>query len=120
MNSLIIKESPTTPEVKFEASKGTFYIAGRSYPENVDDFYQPLIHYLQKYIENSQAKTELSFRWLYYNSATSQIIVKLIMLLKDSCPNFIIKWYCSGDFELMIEKGLELKEVLDVNLEIVK
>ena len=119
MDNLIIEACPTTPEVKFEADNGIFYISGKSYPENVHDFYDPLFDYLKQYIKNPQPTTEFAFRWQYYNSATSQIIVRLIMMLEESCSNFVVKWYCSEDFELMSEKGFELKETLEINLDII-
>ena len=118
MENLIIEKTNETPQVIFNGDKGFFSIAGKSYPENVTDFYQPLLDYIESYKLNPQEKTTLEFRWLYYNTSTSKMIVKIIMLLKDANKDFEIKWICKKDFDVIIEKGKELKEVLEVNLSI--
>ena len=118
MEQLIIKANNDTPEINFDGEKGVFSIIGKSYPENTKDFYNPLIKYIELYKLNPQEKTSIEFNWLFYNTATSKIIVKLIMLLKDLDNQFEVKWFCDKNNDFLIEKGMELKEILDVNFNI--
>lgn len=118
MEKLIIKATNETPEVNFDGDIGLFSISGKSYPENVYSFYKPLFDYIELYKANHSEKTTIEFRWLYYNTSTSKMIVKIIMMLKDISKEFEIKWICKKEFDVIIEKGEELKEVLGLNLNI--
>lgn len=119
MKPLIINAENETPEINFDGDKGVFSLTGKSYPENVDIFYKPLLEYIEEYQLNPKEKTIIEFNWLYYNTATSKIIVKIVMLMKKLSGEFEVKWICQKERELLIEKGLELKEILDVNFNIV-
>jgi hypothetical protein len=118
LEQLIIKANTDTPEINFDGEKGVFSIIGKSYPENTGDFYDPLIEYIELYKLNPKVKTSIEFNWFFYNTATSKVIVRIIMLLKDLSKEFEVKWFCYKDNDLLIEKGMELKEILDVNFNI--
>lgn len=117
MEPLVISGLGENPSVNFNGGSGVFAISGKSYPENVNDFYKPVLDYLEQYKASPQTKTILDFNWLYYNTATSKIIVKIIMslkALKDQNKSVEIIWHCKKSDDLMIEKGEELKEVIDM------
>jgi hypothetical protein len=115
METIVIPQTNETPRIVLDASKGIFSFTGKSFPENVNDFYDETIKYIEKYLNQPTDKTTLEFSWLYFNTATSKIIVKLIMLLKSvnkTGKSLDIKWYCSPDDDLIIEKGNEFQELL--------
>jgi protein tyrosine phosphatase len=121
MQALIIKQTNETPDIELNAPNGTFSFIGKSFPENVNDFYGETLKYLELYVQQPQEKTILEFYWLYFNTATSKIIVKIIMLLKSVTKQgkaFEINWKCSKDDDLMIEKGEEFKELLGAGFSI--
>ena len=116
MKKLIIEEGKETPKIHMDGDNGHFSISGKSYPENVYDFYEPVFEYIEQYQQNSSPKTTLEFNWLYYNTATSKVIMKIIMRLKEISPDFQINWYYKKDFDLIMEKGEEIKDILDVKM----
>jgi hypothetical protein len=121
MQTLVIPQTNETPEIVLNGAKGIFSFAGKSFPENVNDFYNETIHYLEAYVLQPKDKTTLEFSWLYFNTATSKMIVKIIMLLKTvnkSGKSLDIKWYCSPDDDLIIEKGNEFAELLGADFSI--
>ena len=122
MDSFNLLPTNETPEVSLNASKGLFTFKGKSYPENVNEFYEPILRYIQEYTLQPQEKTTLEFNWLYFNTATSKIIVKLILELKAVKANgkhFQIRWLCKANDDLMLEKGEEFKDLLDVDFSII-
>ncbi len=122
MEALLILATNETPSVSLKATEGTFSFTGKSYPENVNDFYDNILNYLHNYVQNPVENTILEFTWSYYNTATSKIMVKIIKELKtviNKGKAFEIKWNCKPNDDLMIEKGEELKEILDVNFSII-
>ena len=119
MEQLIINAINETPEINFDGDKGIFSISGKSYPEDVNSFYKPVFDYIDLYKKNPQGKTTIEFKWIYFNTATSKIIVSIIMSMKEWSKEFEVKWICDKDKELLIDKGLELQDILDVNFKIV-
>ena len=119
MDIIEINATSKTPEVHFDGNKGFFSISGKSYPENVKAFYDRLIDYLKKYKENPAENTVLEFNWLYYNTSTSKMIIELILLSEDISGNVELRWVAEKDFDLMIQKGEELNEILDLDMKIV-
>ena len=120
MAKLIIQATKETPTVELDGQKGLFSISGKCYPENVTYFFKPILDYIEIYKEKPNENTTLVFNWLYYNTATTKNIIKIIMRLKDLSKNFQIDWICKKEFDLIIEKGKELKEILNVNMNIIE
>lgn len=119
MEPLIINKTQETPLINLNGDEGIFSISGISYPENVVAFYKPVFDYIELYKLMPREKTILEFNWMYYNTGTSKAIVRMIFALKDVCKEFEVKWYCQDDLDIMIEKGIELKEMLNINLNVV-
>lgn len=121
MQTIVIPPTNETPEIVLNGANGTFSFAGKSFPENVNEFYNESIQYIETYTKQPRDKTILEFRWLYFNTATSKIIVKIIMLLKNmNMPGKMleIKWYCSPDDDLILEKGNEFSELLGADFSV--
>lgn len=116
MDPLFIDPTEETPQVHFDASRGYFRISGKSYPEDLLKFYNPLLDYIQEYVLNPAPLTRFELSWLYYNTATSKMLVRLLILLRDHCPDLLVKWVCRKDYDLMIEKGEELRDLLGIKL----
>lgn len=120
MEPLVIAPGAETPAIDFNASSGVFKFSGKSYPENVNDFYRSILEYIEEYKKAPASNTILEFDWLYYNTATSKMIIKILVLFKSISTDLVVKWHCKTDNELMIEKGEEIKEVLEINMEIIR
>jgi hypothetical protein len=119
MDTLFIRKTSETPQINLNGDAGIFSITGFSYPENVVSFYKPVFDYIEEYKLNPREKTILEFNWIYYNTGTSKMIVRIILELKDLSKEFEVKWFCQNDVDIMIDKGKELKEMLDINLSII-
>ncbi len=57
MEVIKIKGSDDTPNVILDAANGIFEISGRSLPEDVAAFYEPIIDWLDEYAESPNEKT---------------------------------------------------------------
>ena len=56
-NELNISSSEFSPEVDFNAGSGILSISGRSMPEDVGSFFEPIIEWIDEYIENARDQT---------------------------------------------------------------
>jgi hypothetical protein len=119
MTNIKINESTQSPEILFDFEKAEISISGKSYPENVNDTYKELIAAINIYRENPQKETTINFNWLYYNTATSKIIIKILLDLKTTNTKLNVNWVVKKDFEMMIEKAKLISEVMDIEVNII-
>ena len=105
MEPLIIKPTNRTPKVELDPANGKFEISGRSFPENLFEFYNPVLDWLQEYANNPHPKTKLSVRFIYYNSASYKIFLKVLKILlgiyTDGNEVTVYWYYEKRDIELL-------------------
>lgn len=95
MNSLVIQKTDSTPEITF-LNKGELKITGRSLPEDVHKFYDPLIEWVKR-LETDKVKIDLKLEYL--NTSSTKKVLNLLIAL-DENPNLKhidINWYYEFD-----------------------
>jgi hypothetical protein len=120
MDIIKIKGTDDTPSVILDAASNFFEIAGRSLPEDVAAFYSPIIDWLDKYIQSPNPKTNFNFKLVYFNTASSKLLLDILMKLEELHKNgkeVLVKWHYSEDDEDMKEAGEEYADIVDVPFE---
>jgi len=115
---LFIEKTDDTPEVIFDAEKKFISIKGRSLPENAFWFYRPLLDWMREYCSSNRNPTLMELSLDYFNSSSGRFIYELLSIVEENEKNrnaFEVRWYVDPDDELMIEKGEELKGLLELN-----
>jgi len=92
MAALRIEPADDTPLVIMDKEKEVFEISGKSMPEDVVGFYQPVFDWIDAYKKDPLEKTVLVFKLIYFNTASSKVFLDLLM-----------------KFESIIEKGFEVE-----------
>jgi hypothetical protein len=103
MNLLTIEATPSTPAVNFRED-GRMLIEGKSHPEDVNIFYDPLFEWLVG-LNVETAKLDINLE--YINSASAK---KLLGLLKNLDANIkikslIVNWHYEEGDEDVLETG---------------
>lgn len=113
MKALKIKGSSDIPTVYFDSKKGKLFMGGSSLPENVIEFFQPIMQWLDDYKQNSSTSTTVEFNFEYLNTASTNMMARIIeslQTLKSINSDVSITWcYATGDYD-MKELGMELLE----------
>lgn len=129
MNALIIKETLATPRIEFDVAKNNFELQGCSRPEDVRDFYAPIIKWLTEFKdsvdENFKAKHAedpmvFKFKFDYFNSSSAKFILDILVLINQIHSQGLkmrIDWYFDENDDDMKEVGEELSEVVDFQFE---
>lgn len=120
MEVIKIAGTDDTPGVVLDTGNDVFEISGRSLPEDVISFYEPVLNWLDEYAENPKPKTEFVFRLTYFNTASSKVLLDILMKLEDissSGKEVLVKWYSPDDDEDMQEAGEEYADIVDVEFE---
>ncbi len=120
METLRIEPTDDSPLVILDAETGHCEISGKSLPEDVVAFYQPVIGWLNDFEKAGREQVDLTFRLLYFNTASSKQLLDVMMALEDIAAagkKALIKWYSVEEDEEMQEAGQEYAEMVDIPFE---
>ncbi len=121
LKRLYIEPADDLPGVILDPKKNDFRIWGRILPEDGAKFFQPILDWVEKYIENPNEETIFYFRLDYYNSSTARMLTKLIVILEqiqETNNKVKVVWEHDEDDEVMQERGEELKSISYLPFEI--
>jgi hypothetical protein len=110
MNTFEIEATNSTPSVVYH-DEGKLIIKGRSFPENVDEFYKAVFDLLEEI--NTRVMT-VDIDLEYINSASSKKILYLLKML-DKNPmitDLTVIWRYEEDDEDILESGQIYEEFL--------
>ncbi len=121
MEPLQIAATEESPGINFDKENGKFLIFGKSFPEEVKKFYNPVIYWLEEYIKEPNEESIFEFRFEYFNSATSTILLEIFYMLEQiiTAKNKKVKifWnYLEVDDD-MLDTGQEYEEMIKIPFE---
>lgn len=122
MEALDIRATNDTPKVLLDPENDVFEISGRSLPEDVVSFYQPVLDWLEEYKESPLDFTEFVFKFIYFNTATSKLVQDILIKLEElsETGNKVqVVWFYEEDDEDMLDLGEEFSENVDIPFEII-
>jgi len=121
MEKLDIKPGKHTPEIVYDPDENTLAISGSSLPENVHDFYKPIIQWLNDYennLDSIKKPLKISVRFAYYNSGSmryiAEIFIKIANISKKGLKT-LVNWYYEKEDELLKEAGEDLAELVGLD-----
>lgn len=108
------------PSVTLDAENGIFEITGRSFPENVERLFLPIMEWLKEYITEPNENTAFKFQLEYFNSSSARKIIELLFILEklaDTGKGVKIIWQYTKDDEMIRTKGVELMNLVKIPFE---
>jgi hypothetical protein len=120
METIKIQGTEDTPKIILDSENDIMEISGRSLPEDVTAFYEPVLNWLKEYAENPKENTVLNFKLTYFNTASSKLLLDILMILeelKEKGSSVLIKWHYPEEDEDMEEAGDEYADIVDVPFE---
>ena len=116
MQKFELREAITSPYVLLDANAGEIRIEGRSIPENVIDFYYPILSWIDKYVEEAKDVTSVFFKLEYFNTSSSKrlfdIMKKVETISLQAGKKVIINWYYEEDDEDIYFAGSDYKALI--------
>ena len=117
MTPLLLNGTDDTPKINFNKSSGIFEISGRSLPEEVINFYAPVIDWVENYVLNPNDTTTLKLKLVYFNSASQRYLLEVLnsfeKLIKKG-KKINIEWHYPEDDEEMKEAGEEYQDLVNI------
>jgi hypothetical protein len=120
-NQFYCKATPKTPGVNLKPLPfGNIEISGRMIPENPNEFFAPLIHWLDFYFELRPTKTQVQLAIVYDNKPARKVILRILKLILNyaisSSTNLVVNWYYESDDEDQLEEGEDYFEFLKYDI----
>lgn len=117
MEELIIEATDETPYIHLNPITNQLFFSGKSLPEDVRNFYSPVLEWIDKFISTHRDNATVEFKMDYFNTASSKIILDILLKLEtihlEGNP-LIVKWlYKSKDID-MKEAGDEYAEIVEI------
>lgn len=122
MEPLIIQSTFNTPNVRLNHRTNKFMIQGASLPENIRDFYNPIIEWFQHYMANPNPETIIELDFNYLNTASSKMMTDILRMLDEYHTKGIaikIHWYYDLEDAEIKEFGEDLEEFFGIPFDFV-
>ena len=125
MGNINIVAGERSPKIICDWEKGVMEIIGESYPENVTEFYGPVLSAMESYLNSNNNKNfSCTFELLYFNSSSAKVLMRIFdmfeELSKSNGHNISVFWRVDEEDDNMRELGEEFAEDIEnINFEIV-
>ena len=122
MEKLTKKGTEDSPEVILDPDNKVMEISGRSLPEDVATFYEPIITWLEEYAKEPDEVTVFTFKLDYFNTATSKVILDILVMFEEMIEegqSVNVRWFYDKEDEDMQAAGEEYSDMVDVPFEMI-
>jgi hypothetical protein len=122
MKRLFIQERDFIPGVILDKDKGQMQITGKACPENLEEFYEPIFHWIDEYAENPNKETIFDVKLVYYNTASSKALLKILQKLenlRNKGYDVKVRWHYEKDDEELLIAGEDYAELIKIPFEFV-
>ncbi len=122
MEVINIKGTEDTPSVVLDKANGIFELSGRSLPEDVNQFYEPILNWIERYATEANDETIFNFKLEYFNTASSKVILDILLKFEEIFEKgkaIRIKWHYHEEEEDMLEAGEEYADIVEIPFEYV-
>jgi len=107
------ERTTSTPYILIDEEKNYMRFEGRSFHENVVEFYRDVNNWLDAYLEKDFGAFTFDFEMNYFNSSTSKLLHNMLTKMDVRASDkkkVIVNWITTEDNDIIIECGEDFKE----------
>ena len=107
------RQTASTPYVLIDEAKNSMRMEGRSFHENVAEFFKEISDWLDGYLASDFGVFTFDCEMNYFNSSTVKALLNMILRMDKRSfggNKVIINWITTSDNEIIIECGEDFKE----------
>ncbi|MFW6095961.1 MAG: DUF1987 domain-containing protein [Bacteroidota bacterium] len=121
------EETNCTPGIDLDPNKQKFEFTGVSRPEDTYEFYEPILSWVENYVNNILERFEqnrvsnetfvIVFDFKYMNSSSSKYIFQILSNFKklfNKRLNVTIFWYYDDLDDQILEDGEDFSEIINI------
>lgn len=118
MDSLLIEATTDTPAIDFRADTGSLSVTGKSYPQNVFQFYKPISAWLEEFLRTTGGESQLHLAFVALNSSTTKVIFDWLDLLEQAHerkPGSVrVVWHYPRARAALLQAGEDFSEAFEI------
>jgi len=115
-----VEPTEMTPKVSLDSETGVLEISGKSFWENADSLYEPVLNWLEEvYLPKPAAQTRLTVQLDYFNTATAKALLgvfKKLEKIEAKGGSTQIIWRFNELDEDLEDSGLDYQELTSVKI----
>jgi len=122
MEAKRIEGTDENPEVILDKATNEFIFKGKSLPEDVKQFYTPILAWIEEYAKDPNEDTVVEFNMEYFNSASSKQILDVLerfAAVVELGKKVSVKWHYMEDDEDMEDAGDSYADIVDIPFELI-
>jgi len=107
------EKTTSTPYILIDEEKNYMKFEGRSFHENVVDFFGDVNNWLDNYLAKDFGSFTFDFEMNYFNSSTSKLLHNMLTKMDKYVSDkkrVIINWITTEDNDIIIECGEDFQE----------
>jgi len=107
------ERTTSTPYVLIDEGKGYMKMEGKSFNENVAEFYKEIQAWLENYLKTDFGKFTFDFKLDYFNSSTVKSLLNMLMKMDNKSTGgnkVVVNWMTTEDNDIVIECGEDFQE----------
>lgn len=123
MENFFFKGEADVPTIELAFDKKHFIFSGKSLPEDVDEFYEPIQKQISEFLNTNPESLLLDFELEYFNTASSKKILDIIEMVSEGISNkgnLQINWHYKEIDEDMLEAGEDLQDITELSFTFIK
>lgn len=121
MKPLIINGTEDTLEVVLNKEDGLISFRGKSYPEDIESFFVPVVDWIEEYISDPVERTTVMFRLEYFNTSTSRKLLEILLDLEkinEQGRDIRVEWYYNSEDDDIFSAGRKFSVLSKLPFEI--
>ena len=106
-----------TPGVILDPANNKFEMNGKSLPEDVGCFYDPILKWFSSYAENPNEETVFEMKMKYFNTSSSKMLLDILFALEEMGEEgnkVKVNWHYKENDEDMKEAGEEYEDIVEI------
>lgn len=116
-------EQNTLPKIVYEEMQGTLKIEGRSIDIEAERYYEDLLPYLDKCLNDKPIGFVADIDYEYFNTKTAKVLVNFFNIIKkhESRGNEVkINWYYEEEDENLFEAGKDYESMTNLKFNFIE
>ena len=118
---LKIKAGNSTPEVKISVEDCIFEINGLSFSNDADNFYKPVLKYIEENFPKLECEINCKFNLTVFNSVTYKYVLSMMnkfMQYNKEGKKIRITWYYESEDEDNKESASDISSLFNIPFEL--
>jgi hypothetical protein len=123
MKPILLEGTSTTFRVYLDKGREIFEFEGRSRPEDVIGFFEPIFNWFKEYEKQPNKQTVIKFKLDYFNSSTAKVLLRFLAFIERMYKNNIdikVEWYYIENDEDMLDVGQDFESLISIPFEFVE